>query len=256
MEAHGDEKNHTTMLRLFLGLQAAARAAANTGARATAVRSISTSTPSLAKKKKGKGKGRDAEEEETPVRVVPEVDFKAVEADYKKVLEAHRKELEQIKSDRSDPLVFDLLVVRVKKEELPFTDVAQTLLGPGRQFTITVFDPHDVKQVVLAVAAMNKGFTPMADEHNPHGVAVPLPPPLMERQMEIATKLKAAFNKYKLGSRGTLSKVRERYMKGLDQKGSDDERKLVKKLEQYHTQYRDAMEKEFKEMERQTLKKK
>ncbi|VEU21059.1 DEKNAAC102012 [Brettanomyces naardenensis] len=227
-------------------------------------RSFTRSSPTLAKKKKSNKKGgnkkQDAQDEEN--EVVEEIDtrklLKEAENEFAKSIELYNKRVTQVKMGRANPSIFDGLQIQLANQrKAKFQDVAQTTLKGGKYLTVTVFDPHDTKNVVSAILAANLNLNPEADPNNPQLLKVQLPNSTKEWKAKQLKELKELTDDFKTAhnNKSSLANLRGRYLKQIkDVDGSKDViRKLETDIDKLFKEYATKLADSFKSSEK-TLK--
>ncbi|KAL6023900.1 ribosome-recycling factor [Candidozyma auris] len=83
-----------------------------------------------------------------------EIDFDELRRKMQGVVDRFGKVANEAKLGKSNPQIFDNLIINTADGEFPFTSTAQTAVK-GRNFMITVFDPSNTKHIVSAILASN-----------------------------------------------------------------------------------------------------
>lgn len=194
--------------------------------------------------KKSKGKKNEVVEEET-VEEGPSIDIDEVTDKFKLVIEKFTKHSNEVKLGKANPRIFDKLLVDSNEGEVPFTSVAQTSVK-GRNFIITVFDPINSKHIINTILGSGLNLNAQVDPANNYTLKVPLPPVNTETKKESVKTLKETFEKYKHGSKSSLSSIRtdvkHKYQKQLKKKKpTDAQQKELDGFEKVHKQYNEKL---------------
>lgn len=190
-----------------------------------------------------------------------EIDFDELRRKMQGVVDRFGKVANEAKLGKSNPQIFDNLIINTADGEFPFTSTAQTAVK-GRNFMITVFDPSNTKHIVSAILASNLNMTPIADPQNKQQLKVPLPPVTTESKKETVKHLKDSFEKLRNGPGGhsknahTLASIRGDLKKRLSkkQKKSDEDARAWNDFEKLHKQYCDKLQELFKTAEKAIMK--
>lgn len=173
------------------------------------------------------------------------------------VVERFSKIAQDAKLGKSNPKIFDKLIVDTNDGEMPFPLVAQTSIK-GRNFIITLFDPINAKHVINSVLGLELNLNAQADPSNKYTLKVPLPPVSTETKKENVKALKEQFEKYKSGKNGLAgirADLKQKFQKNIKlKKLSDLEQKEMTKLENLHKKYADKLAEAFKQAETAILK--
>lgn len=212
----------------------------------------------LAKGKKGK-KSAPVEEE---IVEIPTIDMEDATKRFSSVLEKFTKSANDMKLGKTNPRIFDKLLVDLGKgeEPVPFNTVAQTTVK-GRNFLITLFDPAYGKHVINSILGSGLNMNAQADPANKYSLKVPLPPVSTETKKESAKALKEAYEKFKHGSSKSSSlaairnDVKLKFTKTSKKgKTSDAERKALDEFEKLHKLFSDKLTEIMKSAETAIMK--
>lgn len=200
-------------------------------------RQFSSSSLLLKKVKKG-GKGV---EEEAAQEVESTIDFQKVNEKLQGVVDKFTKHANDAKLGKTNPKVFDHLIVKTAHGEVPYASLAQTNVK-GRNFIMTVYDPANVQCIINSVLGSDLNLNPVADPSNKLTLKVPLPPITTELKKESVKELKATYEKLRNGSGpklGSLSSIRAdtRHKFSKSKKLSDTEKIIWEKYELVHKDY-------------------
>ncbi|CAN3372413.1 hypothetical protein DIURU_002475 [Diutina rugosa] len=215
-------------------------------------------SPVMLKAKKG-GKKAAAPAEDTTEAAAegPLIDIPDVTKKFQQVVEKFGKAANDAKLGKSNPKIFDKLVVETGDGEMPFTSVAQTSVK-GRNFIITLFDPANAKHVINTVLGSGLNLNAQVDPTNKYTLKVPLPPVSTETKKEAVKQLKEQFEKFKSGKTGlagiradTKSKFQK---KCKSKKPSDAEQKELDAFEKVHKTFNDKLAEAFKQAETAIMK--
>jgi ribosome recycling factor len=251
----------STMLRTILSQCVRSRGAMSPitllSRNTVATRSFYQSPIAFAKAKKQKT-SKKVEPEPEVEEEGPLIDFDEATKSFDLVVEKFTKLANEAKLGKTNPKVFDKLMVTINDEETPFTSVAQTSIK-GRNFIITLFDPSYSKHVINSILGSTLNMNAQADPANKYTLKAPLPPVTTETKQESAKHLKELFEKFKNGSnRGSLaairSDVKHKFSKHVKKQKSDTESKALQDFEKLHKQYTEKLALIFKAAETAVLK--
>lgn len=223
-------------------------------------------SPNLAKAKKLKSatnkKGKKAEEEpvEEEEDISDLINIQETTQKFDKVIESFTKIANEIKLGKTNPAIFDKLIIHTHDGDQQFTSVAQTTVK-GRKFVVTVFDPSHTKNIINAVLDSDLNMNPQVDPNSNQTLNVPLPPVTTESKKENVKNLKLTFEKFKNGSgtkaSSSLSTIRTDIKNKISKKKkklSDGEQKVVNDFEKLHKSYIDKLNDVFKASEKAIMK--
>lgn len=183
---------------------------------------------------------RDTKEYAVPTTDEPSIDLKEIEADLAEVIEKFSKQATNVKIRKSNPQIFDRLVVETADGEMPYSALAQTNVK-GRNFVLTVYDPANVQCIINAVLSSNLNLNPVVDPSNKLTLKVPLPPITTDSKKDSVKELKAVYEKFKngLGKKGSLSGIRSttRHKLSKNKKLDNTERAVWEDYEKLHKSY-------------------
>lgn len=210
-------------------------------------------------KKKAKKASREVEEEVTSE--APAIDFKEATKRLQTVLDKFAKQANEAKLGKTNPQIFDHLLVETADGEVPYTSLAQTAIK-GRNFIITVFDPANTKHIVNAVLASDLNMNAIADPSNKQMLKVPLPPVTTESKKENVKHLKTIFEKVRNGpggsgkNAGTLAAIRAdiKHKISKKKKMTDAETQVWNDYEKLHKQFVEKLAEVFKAAETAIMK--
>lgn len=199
---------------------------------------------SLLVQKKAKKGEKIKGEKVTEEAVYPKdlIDFEKVKEKLQGVVERFSKHCNDAKLGKTNPKVFDHLMVKTDHGDMPYTSVAQTNVK-GRNFIMTVYDPANTQHIINAVLGSDLNLNPVADPSNKLTLKVPLPPITTESKKESVKDLKTVYEKLKNGSGlskiGSLSSIRAdtRHKLTKNKKLTDIESSVWNDYEKIHKDY-------------------
>lgn len=197
-----------------------------------------SSSSLLCKKAK---KGAKVVEEEPSQDLETSIDFKSVNEKLQGVVDKFAKHANDAKLGKTNPKVFDHLIVKTAHGEVPYSSLAQTNVK-GRNFIMTVYDPANVQCIINSVLGSDLNLNPVADPSNKLTLRVPLPPITTDLKKESVKELKATYEKLRNGTGsklGSLSSIRAdtRHKFSKNKKLSDLEKIMWDKYELVHKDY-------------------
>lgn len=186
-------------------------------------------------------KGAKVVEEETSKDLESSIDFEKVKEKLQDVVDRFAKHANDAKLGKTNPKVFDHLIVKTAHGESPYSSLAQTNVK-GRNFIMTVYDPANVQCIINSVLGSDLNLNPVADPNNKLTLRVPLPPITTDLKKESIKDLKATYEKLRNGTSsklGSLSSIRAdtRHKFSKSKKLSDSEKIMWDKYELVHKEY-------------------
>lgn len=210
-------------------------------------------TPITFKKRDSKASKSAALDDAKPGDEAPQIDFDEVTAKLQLVVDKFSTVANEVKLGKTNPHIFDHLVVQTPDGDVPFSSVAHTSVK-GRNFILTVFDQSHSKHVINAVLGSDLNMNAIQDPTNHQLLKVPLPPVTTESKKENVKQLKAVFEKFKNGPgkhSNTLAAIRSdaKHKIAKKKKMTPEETALWNQYEALHKKFNDKLAETFKAAE-------